>query len=158
MNYLEVSILVILGNIVSDIFFVLVLNPRRAANRIKSEIISDKKFRNDFIDLLTDDELLSKYDPVLDRLSMKLKGIMIQPLGQEAIAEKAIGSAVLEDIKEQGPEMELLIEGLRVSSPNLYKLAKRRPDLIPAILDRARKIGFIPGEEGGGGFDPYGKS
>ena len=158
MNYLEVSILVILGNIVSDIFFVLVLNPRRAANRIKSEIISDKKFRNDFIDLLTDDELLSKYDPVLDRLSMKLKGIMIQPLGQEAIAEKAIGSAVLEDIKEQGPEMELLIEGLRVASPNLYKLAKRRPDLIPAILDRARKIGFIPGEEGGGGFDPYGKS
>ena len=155
MDYLEVSILVVLGNIVSDIFFVLVLNPRRAANRIKSEIIRDDKFRSDFIDVLTDPKILPKYDPVLDKLTQKLKGIMIQPLGQDAIAEKAIGGAILEDVAEQSPEMELLIEGLKKMSPNLYKLAKRRPELIPSIIERARRIGFIDGNLDIGGSDPY---
>lgn len=156
MDYLLVSLLVVLGNIVSDIFFVLILNPRRGANRIKSEIISDQKFRNDFIKLLTSDDTIYLYDPLLDKLNQKLRGTLIQPLGQEAIGEKQIGAAILEDVKEQSPEMELLVEGLRIASPNLYKLAKRRPDLIPAILDRARRMGFIPDDKGNmGGFDPY---
>jgi hypothetical protein len=155
-NYLIVSLLVVLGNIASDIFFVLVLNPQKSANRIKSEIIQDKKFRVDFIKLLTDEDILSLYDPILDKLNLKLRGSLIQPLGQEAIAEKQIGAAILEDVKEQSPEMELLVEGLRIASPNLYKLAKRRPDLIPAILDRARRMGFIPdSKDNMGGFDPY---
>jgi hypothetical protein len=156
MDYLLVSLLVILGNVASDIFFVLVLNPRRSANRIKSEIIQDKKFRVDFIELLTDEEIIHLYDPLLDRLNLKIRGMQIQPLGQEAIAEKQIGAAILEDVKEKSPEMELLVEGLRIASPNLYKLAKRRPDLIPAILDRARRMGFIPDHKDNmEGFDPY---
>ena len=99
MDYLIISFVVVLGNLITDFFFVLVLNPRRAANRIKSEILTDTRFQRDFMGALTTSDMLPIYDPVLEKLRQKLQGGLMHSQGQEALATKEIGKALLEDVK-----------------------------------------------------------
>lgn len=156
MDYLIISILIVLGNLLSDVVLVVVINPRRASHRIKSEILHDRSFQIDLMTSLTSPEILPIYDPLLEKLRQKLQGSAIQQMGQVALGEKEIGKALLADVKESSLEGDLLLEGLKISSPNLYKLAQRRPELIPKILERARSMGLMGQSlSDSSGFDPY---
>ncbi len=63
---------------------------------------------------------------------------------------------MLEDIKESSLEGELLLEGLKMASPKLFKLAQRRPELIPVILEKARGVGILKDSNSAMSSDPYG--
>ena len=159
MNILIEALIIALANMLVDFVFVLLLNPRRATKRIKSEIASDSEFRHTFVRNLLSEDMLSLYDPILDKLNQKIRGSLIQPLGQVGIEEKMIGKALVEDMKEKSPEYEIVLDVLKDNSPTLYKLALKRPDLIPKIIEKARGMGIpIPSIEDGQdniGENPY---
>jgi len=147
-DYLYLIIIAVLSNAGVDFLLVLVLNPKKASNKVKMAILEDDQFINAVIERLVSDEVLDKYDPVFDRLSAKIRGQALHFQGQEAILEKAINKEITQTMETEDPKISLALETIRAVNPNLAKRLEKNPLLIPKALEKLQQLGLIKSSSG----------
>jgi hypothetical protein len=142
-DYLYLILVAVLSNAGVDFLLVLVLNPKKASDKVKIAILEDDQFINAVIDRLVDPDILPKYDPIFDRLNDKIKGQALHSIGQEAILDKAINKEITQSMEIENPEIALALESIRAINPNLAKRLEKNPLLIPKAVEKLKQLGLL---------------
>jgi hypothetical protein len=130
--------LVAIVNLSVDFVFVLLLNPKKAASKVKSAILDDKVFVAEMVK-----EIVSVnpeiFEPLMEKFRQKMLGT-INSLENNILPPsevKAITKDLSMDVLNQNPEIMALLDMF----PNVKRRVLANPALINTVLELMQRLG-----------------